>query len=81
MTFIINGSFNKHLISWELIHLRLLHPSDSVMRSMLRHQNITGLPKHCPNKLNQAPFTIYSTAKMITLLEGTPVDTNKIQSV
>ena len=31
MTPIINSSFNKHPISWEFIHCRLLHPSDSFM--------------------------------------------------
>ena len=32
MTLIINSSFKKHPISWELINFRLLHTSDSVMK-------------------------------------------------
>ena len=28
----INSYFNKHPISWELIHPRLFHPSGSVMK-------------------------------------------------
>ena len=32
MTPIINIYFNKHPMSWELIHCRILHPSGSVMK-------------------------------------------------
>ena len=48
-------------MSWEIIHLHLLHPSESVMKAMCLHQTLTGLPKKCPNKMNQAPLTIYYT--------------------
>ena len=34
---IINSCFNKHPISWEIIHCRLLHYSVSVMKEMFRH--------------------------------------------
>ena len=71
MTPIINSSFNKHPMSWDLIHCRLLHPSDSVMKSMCRHQTIYGLPKQCPNKINKATCTICYTAKMTTINKGT----------
>ena len=67
MTLIINSSSNKHPMSWELIHLRILHPSNSVMNEICRLQTLTGLPKHCPDKLNQAPCTICYTEKMTTL--------------
>ena len=48
MTPIINISFNKHPMSWELINICLLHPSDSVMKAMFCHQTLTGLPKTLP---------------------------------
>ena len=51
---IINSSFNKHTMSWELIHLRLIHPYDSVIKAMCCHQTLTGLPKYLSKKLNQA---------------------------
>ena len=79
MTPIINSYFNKHPISWELIHLRILHLSDRVMKQMCRLQTLTGLPKHCPNKLNQKPCTICYTAKMTYLPKVTTVDTNNLQ--
>ena len=63
MTPIINSSFNKHPMAWELIHSRLLHPPDSVMKAMCRHQTLNFLPKHCPKKLNKAPCTICYTEK------------------
>ena len=47
---IINRSFNKHPMSWELIHRRLLHPCESVMKAMCRNQTIDGLPKIFPRK-------------------------------
>ena len=50
--------------AWELMHCRLLNPSDSVMKSMYRQQTVTVLLKHCPKKLNQAPCTICYTAKI-----------------
>ena len=47
---------------------------------MYHHQTITGPPKQCPKKLNQAPWTICYTEKMKTPPKGTTVDTNKLQS-
>ena len=70
MTPIINSSFNKHPISWELIRRRLLHPSDIVMKLMYRHQTLDGLPKQRPNKLNKASCTICCILKMTTLPKG-----------
>ena len=42
---IINTSFNRHLMSWDIIHHRLLHPSESVMKTICCHQTLYGLPK------------------------------------
>ena len=50
---IINSSFNKHLMSWDIIHLHLLHPYEGVMKEMCRHQTIDGLLKHCPKKIKK----------------------------
>ena len=63
MTSIINIYSNKHPMPWELINCCLLHPPESFMKAICRHQTLTGLPKHCPNKLNQAPYTICYTRK------------------
>ena len=49
---IINSYFNKHPMSWELIHCRILQPYDSFIKAMFRPQPLTGLPKEYPNKLN-----------------------------
>ena len=57
----VHSYFNKHTISWELIHRRLLHPSDGVMKEIFRHQTINGLPKHFPKKINQVPYKIWYT--------------------
>ena len=73
---IITSSFNKHPMSWELIHHRLLHPSDSVMKSMCRYQTIDGLPEHCPNNKQKAACVICYSAKMTTITKGTTVDTS-----
>ena len=62
------------------MHRRLLHPSDSFMRAMYHHQTFTGLPKHFPNKLNQAPCTICYTEKVTTFPKLTTVDTTNLQS-
>ena len=64
MTRIINISFNKYPMSWELIHRNILRPSDSVMRVMCHHQTLNGLTKHCPRKLNNTPCTICYTEKL-----------------
>ena len=45
MTPITNSYFNKHPMSWEIIHCRLLQPSNSVMKAIFRHQTQYGLPK------------------------------------
>ena len=79
MTTIINSSFNKHPISWGIIHFRLLHRSKSVMKAMCRHQTLDGLPKHCPNKMNKSTCTICYTEKMITLSKGTTSETSNFQ--
>ena len=70
ITPIIKSSFNKHVMSWELICHRLLHPSDSVMESMCLNQTLYGLTKHCPNKINKAPCTICYTEKNYNFPKG-----------
>ena len=79
MTPIINISFNTHPISWELIILRLIYSSYSVMKVMFYHQTITGLLKHCTNKINQAALTLCYKEKITTLPKGTTVDTMSLQ--
>ena len=79
MTPIKNIYLNKHIMSLEIIHCRLLHSYDSVMKSMFRHQTLNGLPKHCRNKLNQPPCKICYTAKTTTLPKGTIVQTINLQ--
>ena len=81
MTPIINICLNKHPMSWELIHRRLLHPSDSVLRFIFRHKTLTSLPKHFPKKLNQAPWKIFYTEKMTTFHKGKTFDTTNLQPV
>ena len=78
MTPIINISFNKYTISWELIYRHIFHPHDSVMKAMLCYQTLTGLPKHYPKKLNQAPCTICYTGNMTNFSKGTTVDTTNL---
>ena len=46
---------------------------------MCLHQTLTGLPKYCPKKLNQAPCTKCSTSNMTDLTKGTTVDTTNLQ--
>ena len=75
---IINSYFNKHLMKWELIHCRLLQPSEIFMKSMCRHQTLNGLPKDRPKKLKKALCPICYTAKMTTLPKRTIVDTSNI---
>ena len=58
MTAMINIYLNKHPMSWELIHCRILHPSDSVMKVMCCHQTLNGISKHCHKKLNKLPCKI-----------------------
>ena len=61
---IINIVFNKHPISWELIHRWLLNTSDSVMKTMWHNKTITGIPKNFPNHINEAPCTVCVIAKI-----------------
>ena len=49
------------------------------MKSICRHQTFTGLPKHFPKKLNQAPCTIFYTEKMTNFPKVTTSDTNSLQ--
>ena len=76
---IINSYFNKHPMSWELIHCRLLHPSDSVMKAMCHHQTLYGFPNNCPKKMHKAPCTIYYTSKITTINKGKTVNTSNLQ--
>ena len=71
--------FNKHPMSWELIHLCLLHPSESVMTAMCCNKNLTGPPKQSPKKINQAPCTICYISRMNILPKGTTVGTTNLQ--
>ena len=68
MTPIINIYFNKHPMSWELIHLRLLRSSDSFMKAIWCHQTLTGLTKHCPIYLNEKIWQLYLKAQILTQL-------------
>ena len=61
MTPITNSYFNKHPVPCELIYCLLLHPLDSFIKAMCRHQTLNGLTKHCPNKINKASCTICHT--------------------
>ena len=56
MTPIINSSFNKHIMSWEIIICRLLYPYESVMKEMCRHKILTGFQNQCTKKINPPPF-------------------------
>ena len=72
---IINSSFNKHPMSWELIHIRLLHPSESFMKTMCCHQTLDGLPKKFPKKIHKVPYKIFYSEKMTTINKGKTVET------
>ena len=61
MTPIINSYFNKHPMSRQLIHFCLIHPSESVMKSIFCHQRLDSLPKHFPMKIKKSPCTISYT--------------------
>ena len=63
MTPIINSSFNKHPMPWEIIHHRPLHPYYSAMKAMCRHQTLDGLPKQFPKKIHKSPCIIWYTEK------------------
>ena len=66
----MNISFDKNPMSWKLIHWRILHPSDIGMKLILLHQNINGLPKNCPNKINKASCKTCYTEKITTFPKG-----------
>ena len=66
-------------MSWELIHCRLLNPSESVTKEMFLHQTLTDIPKQFTKKLNQTPYTICYTVNMTTFPEVTTVDTTNLQ--
>ena len=76
---IINISFSKHSISWDLIHHRILRPSESVMKEMCHNKTLDGLQKNCTNKIHTSTCTIYYTAKTTTIIKGTTVDTSNLQ--
>ena len=46
---------------------------------MFHYQTLTGLPKHCPKKLNQAPYIICYTQNMTTYPKGKSVETTNLQ--
>ena len=75
---IINISFNKYPMSWDIIHRRLIYPSDSIMKAMCRHQNIYRLPKHCPNKIHKSPCTICYISNISTINKVTTVNTSNL---
>ena len=62
---IINILFNKYPTAWELIQFCLLHPSGSVTKSVFCHQNLTGLPKQYPKRINTWLQTISDTENKI----------------
>ena len=76
---IINISFSKHSISWDLIHHRILRPSESVMKEMCHNKTLDGLQKNCTNKIHTSTCTISYTAKTTTIINGTTVDTSNLQ--
>ena len=51
------------------------------MKEMCRHQNITDLPNNFPEKINQAPFTIFNTSNTKTLPKVTIFDTCNLQPI
>ena len=79
MNKIINRSFNKHPMSWELIHRCLLHPSYVVMKEMCRNKTLDVLPKYFPKKIHKAPYKICFTVKTTTINKGTTVYTTNLQ--
>ena len=60
---IINRSFNTHIMSWEIVHRLLTNPSEIVIKAMCFHQTLTGPTKQSPKKINEAPCTVFVTAK------------------
>ena len=81
MDTIINSSFNINNMLWEIIHCRLLHPSESVMKEMCHHQNLTEIPKHFPKNINEAPCTVHFTEKWTISPKSATVDTTNLKTV
>ena len=79
MNLIINSSFNKHPMSWEIINFRLIHPSESATKAMCHNQTLNGLPNHWYKKLNQAPCKICYTKNMTTFPKGKNVDKTNLK--
>ena len=79
MNIIINSSFNKDPMSWELIHYRLLHSSEYFMKAMCHYQTQNDLPKQYTNKLDKAPCTICYTAKITNSPKGATVDRSNLK--
>ena len=77
---IINSSFKKHPMSWELIHCRILHPYGSSTKEMCCNKNLDGLPKHCTKKYTKHHMQ-YATQKKWRLStraqQLTPVTSNQ----
>ena len=65
----------------ELISIRIINPSESVMKEILCHKTLNGLTKHCPKEKKKAPCTIFYTEIITTFPEGTTVDTSNLQHV
>ena len=76
---IFNIDLNKHPMSWEPIHQHLLHPSESVMKSIYCQQNLTGIPKQCTKKTIQAPGIRCYIEKMTTFPKGKTVDKTNLK--
>ena len=68
-------------MSWDIIHRRLLHSSDSVMKLICHHQTLDGLTKHFPKKIQKSQCTICYTAKITTINKGPTGDTSNLQPV
>ena len=66
-------------MSWDIIHRRILHPSDSFIKAMCPHQTLYGLTQYCTKKIHKPLCTICYTAKMMTINNGTTVDTINLQ--
>ena len=76
---IINSYFNKHPISWELIHRCLLQTYASVMKSMRHHKSLTRLPKTMLLEVKPHNMQNMLYINMTTLTRVTTVDTTNLQ--
>ena len=66
MDTITNRPFNKHPMPWEIVNLLPLHPYDSVIKETFHHKTLTGITKHCINKINEATCAMCFTSKSPT---------------